>query len=112
MLNQIRIKIHKAILGKPEKRVFVNPYAKNLPQNTPTHTFSGFKTPVKKARQPISFPFLIEIITVVDDDMIAVKNAVLSTPKAVIKKIENKKALEEKYKLFEELAYGGKNGKD
>ena len=97
MLNQLKIKLHKMMLGKPVKGKFVNPYAKVETKYTPV------VKPFVKAKKPLSFPFLKEIGEVVKDD---IKR--LQTPAGKVgDMIREHKSNQEKYCAFEELAYRG-----
>lgn len=104
MLNSLKIKIHKLLLGKPPKPKFTNPYLQSELQKLPTY---GIKPPAPKPRKALSFPFLSEMKIVMGEDKNRFKDWVLMKPRAIAAKIEKKKSLAEEYAAFEELVYRG-----
>lgn len=76
MLEELRIKLHKAVLGKPKTKAFVNPYLRpEVVYNPRGLPINGIKQVNGKAKKPLSFPFVAECVQVVKDDA-----SILKTP--------------------------------
>ena len=91
MLNELKIKLFKGVMGKkPQGKVFVNPYAKG--NGKPTTS----PTPVK------SEPFFPHLIATIREDY---RRFIDNTPEGR-RRIERALRAREARKRFEDLAYG------
>lgn len=92
MLNNLRVKLHRAFLGDTKKK-FVNPYLQA--QGKPVSANQVIAKPAKRSIVP-------DFIGFIHEDIMAIYAKTSYAKKALKRKREN----EEKRQMFEDLAYG------
>jgi hypothetical protein len=113
MFNEMRIKLHKLLMGNPKATGFVNPYAKvEVPKKkrefvNPYAKPTSVPIPVATVTKRRSFQFIVECAHVVKGDGVSVKNRFVGKATSIPMKLHEQKVKKQEYEAFVELAMRG-----